>query len=396
MTTELKPYRIVSIDILRGLIMVIMALDHVRDFFFAHGMDIDPLDLEHPSRILFFTRWITHFCAPLFVFLSGISAYLSINKGNSSGSAAFLIRRGLFLIAMELVVVTFGITFNPLYNVIILQVIWAIGISLVILGLLTRFSRAVILTVGILLVFGHDVLDFVDTPTAGFSGFVMQLLLTSKTAFFPLGHNYFVAILYAALPWTGVMLLGYCVGDLFQSGYPVEKRKKWLLILGSGALALFAVLRLINMYGDPSPWHTQMSPVFTFLSFLKVSKYPPSLLYCLMTVGSGLIILSLTENLKNGISKVLTHYGRVPFFYYLAHFYLLHLVLIILFFATGYGVNDIIPKNNPFLFRPDAFGFSLPIVYLIWITIVAMLYRPCVWYWDYKKRHKEKWWTRYV
>ncbi|MEO6000777.1 MAG: heparan-alpha-glucosaminide N-acetyltransferase domain-containing protein [Chitinophagaceae bacterium] len=385
-------YRIGSIDILRGIVMIVMALDHTRDFFHITAFTADPLDAGTTTTALYFTRWITHFCAPVFVMLSGVSAFLSSKNKPAGEASLFLIKRGIWLIIVELVLITLGLTFNPLYNLLILQVIWAIGLSMVILGVLMRISYTAVLVVGIILFFGHNALDYASLPTKGVAYYLLTILFTTRTTIFPLGNNYFVYDLYAVLPWTGIMLLGYCLGSWFQKGFPAEKRKRLLLITGSCAVLLFIVLRLLKGYGDPGVYSTDKNTLF---SFLNTSKYPPSLQYSCMTLGPALIILALLENVQAGWTRFASIYGRVPFFYYVLHFYLIHSILLLLFFVSGYTASQIADPNTPFLFRPLNFGYGLGVVYLIWIGVIGILYFPCRWFNKYKMEHR-KWWLSYL
>jgi uncharacterized membrane protein len=387
--------RIQSIDILRGTVMLIMALDHARDYFHLHAWDDSPTNLATTTPALFFTRWITHFCAPTFVFLSGISAFLSGQKKSKKELSAFLLKRGLWLVLVEIVVITLGWTFNPLYNVIILQVIWAIGWSMIVLGLLVRTNMTVIIITGCILFFGHNILDYVDLPKEGAANVAWNIFFTSPLTFFSYAPQRVIGDIYAILPWTSVMLLGYGFGYFYRSSYDALKRKKILLWGGIGITALFIVLRFINHYGDPALWSQQKDGAYTFLSFLNTTKYPPSLIYFCMTLGPTLILLSFTERPQNKFSNILTTYGRVPFFYYVIHLYLLHFIGVIFFFASGYGFNQAVDTNVPFLFRPTHFGFDLWGVYAVWLFVIVILYWPCKWFNRYKTNHHQ-WWLSYV
>lgn len=384
--------RISSIDILRGIVMIIMALDHTRDFFHSTAMIDDPLDPGTTTVSLFFTRWITHFCAPVFVMLSGISAYLSSQNKSNGEACLFLIKRGFWLIIVEVTLVTLGLTFNPFFNFIILQVIWATGWSMVILGLLRRFSFYAVLITGVILFAGHNAIDYATLPAKGTTAYFWSILLTSRGTVFPLNANHFVGAFYAILPWTGIMLLGYCMGAWFKKDFPPERRKRLLIITGSSLILLFIVLRLLKGYGDPGVYSTDKNTLF---SFLNTSKYPPSLQYAAMTLGPALIILALLENIQSGFTKIVSVYGRVPFFYYILHFYILHSLLVIVFFASGHNASQIADSNVPFLFRPVQFGYGLAIVYIIWLSVVAILYLPCRWFNNYKMQH-HNWWLRYL
>ena len=388
------PYRITSIDLLRGLIMIIMALDHTRDFFHATALTADPLAPATTTPALFFTRWITHYCAPTFVFLSGLSAYLSSQKKNSAAASLFLFKRGLWLIVVEIVIVSFGLTFDYKFGFIIWQVIWAIGCSMIILAAVRQLPNQWILLTGCLLFFGHDLMNYVRPPQPGIKTDLVTVFLTAFNNIIVINPKHIIGDFYAILPWTGVMLIGYGIGYWFSKEYPAEKRKRNLLISGFSLIALFIILRFINKYGDPSP-RVELLNWRSLLSFMNVSKYPPSLLFCCMTLGPSLVFLALSENIKAGWSKIASVYGRVPFFYYILHFYIIHCLLIILFFATGHTTDQIRDPNSLFLFRPVNFGFNLVGTYIIWISIVASLYFPCRWFYKYKTSHGQ-WWLKYL
>lgn len=392
--TGTKP-RIHSIDILRGAVMIIMALDHVRDFFHVQAMTDSPTNMATTTPVLFFTRWITHYCAPIFVFLSGMSAFISGQQKTKKELGSFLLKRGLWLIIVELVLVSFGLSFNPSYGFILLQVIWAIGWSMIILGLLIRTSYTVILILGILLFFGHNITDYLVLPKDGAASVIWNVLLTTPGSFYPLDSTHIVMVAYAILPWTGIMLLGFSFGALYRNGVATAKRKKIMMGSGLAAIVLFLLLRFINLYGDPSHWATQKDTITTVLSFFNVTKYPPSLLYSCMTIGPALLLLAVMENTTGRLAGFLRIYGRVPFFYYILHFYLIHIVCVLLFYATGYTNAQIVDPQSPFFFRPVSFGFSLPVVYLIWLSIVLALYYPCRWFNRYKQTHRQ-WWLSYV
>jgi uncharacterized membrane protein len=383
--------RIASIDILRGAVMIIMALDHVRDFLHITAMTADPLDPATTTPGLFFARWITHFCAPIFVFLSGLSAYISGKRKTRSALSIFLIKRALWLIVVEVVVITFGLTFNPGYNFIVLQVIWALACSMIILALLLRTSYIVILISGLILFFFHNITDFTTWPKTGPLG----ILLTGSFTPLPIGQTHMLGFFYAILPWTGIYLIGYSLGKLYESTFDPARRKRILFTAGISIIALFILIRFINYYGDPSLWKSQTSAWRTFLSFLNTSKYPPSFLYSCMTLGPALVILSLTEKISSRFSKVLAVYGSVPFFYYIPHFFIVHGITVIAFYATGHTNAQIADPRSIFFFRPPDLGFSLPIVLLIWLFVVASLYLPCKWYSKYKQTHTH-WWLSYL
>lgn len=394
-TAALTKQRIQSIDILRGAIMLIMALDHTRDFLHIAGSTSDPTNLQTTYPMLFFTRWITHFCAPIFVFLSGISANIAGSRRTKSQLAGFLIKRGLWLVVVEVVLITFAFSLNPLFNAFALQVIWAIGVSMIILGLLTWLPARVIGLIGIVLICGHDFLTTMKIAPNTTEDVLMKVFFTARGSLFVLAKNRFVFDLYAILPWTGVMLLGYLFGTLYRANRNPQSRQRFLLLSSIAIMSLFLVLRFVNAYGDPQPWSVQKNGVFTFMSFLNVSKYPPSLMYTCLTLSVGLMVLALTENAAGKLAAFFKVYGSVPFFYYVLHFYLIRIITVIVFFAQGFKTSQIITPNAPFLFSPPGMGFNLAITYLFWLGIILILYFPCRWFSNYKKTHRQ-WWLSYL
>lgn len=395
--TATSKYRIESIDILRGAVMLIMAIDHVRDFF--HYGHPEPNDLAIITPLLFFTRFITHFCAPTFVLLTGVSAYLTGTRRTENQLSMFLIKRGLWLIMIELVVITFAITLNPFFSVIILQVIWAIGGSMVILGVLValRASWKVIGVIGLIIFLGHNIFDVVKVHAVS-DTFLGKLLLTTSrgpAGFWPLGNGHRLAMAYALLPWTGVMLIGYAFGSLYKKTFDVVKRRKILLYSGLLLIVFFVVFRYFNIYGDPSPWSVQKTTALSIMSFFNVTKYPCSLLYLSITLGPALIILSVTEKISNKLTAILIVYGNVPFFYYLCHWYLIKALNIIVFYVSGFNNSQIVNPNRRNYFQPDDFGFNLFGVYVVWLVVIIILYFPCRWYAKYKSTHHQ-WWLSYL
>jgi len=396
--------RIQSIDILRGLVMVIMALDHVRDFFYkpdvlpgnAAGVALDPTNLATTTPVLFFTRWITHFCAPIFVFLAGTSIFLMGRKKTKAELSAFLLKRGIFLVLVEIIIITFGWRFDPLYHIIILQVIWAIGVSMIIFGLLIFLPRNAIFILGFIIVFGHNILDYKSVNEGLKGSDLSNVLYFSNFSALTFDKTHFAIIVYAFVPWLGVMLLGYCFGKLYDNGVDALWRKKMLVRLGLGITLLFVILRFINKYGDPVPWSQQdRGSVFTFLSFLNLNKYPPSLLFLCMTVGPGILLLAFLENVHNWFTRIMNVYGRVPMFYYILHFYIIHILIVIVFFVEGHPSSEMWAPDMLFYFRPPSLGFPLPGVYLIWLFVVIVLYPLCKKYDRYKSTHRN-WWLSYL
>jgi uncharacterized membrane protein len=393
---NLTKKRIQSIDVVRGIVMVIMALDHVRDYFHVHAMTDDPLNLDTTTPQLFFTRWITHFCAPTFVFLSGTSAYLISLRKTKNELSSFLIKRGCWLILLEFIFITLAWTFNPFYNAIIFQVIWAIGISMVILGLISRLPYNFILMIGLIIMLGHNYLDYPEAVHSGHFSFWWDLLHHGSFGAVHFFNQTHVAIVgYSFIPWLGIMIPGYCFGKLYTPGVDAIIRRKLLLRLGLCIILIFISLRLIDHYGDPLPWSTQRNGLYTFLSFLRVQKYPPSLMYFCMTIGPAMILLALLENIKNKATDFFNVFGRVPMFYYILHLYLIHIICVILFFASGHTMQQAFAPHQAFGFRPNQYGYSLLVVYIIWIAVILILYPLCKKYNQYKSTHS-KWWLSYL
>ncbi|MBS1793589.1 MAG: DUF1624 domain-containing protein [Acidobacteria bacterium] len=385
--------RINSIDIVRGVVMIIMALDHVRDLIHVDSIAQSPTNLATTTPFLFFTRWITHLCAPTFVFLAGTSAYLALKDADAATGRSFLIKRGLWLILLEFTLVTFALWFDPGFHTLIFQVIAAIGFGFIALGLLRGLGPKTLGILGLIIVFGHNLTALI--PFAEDS--IARTVLTPffGPAAFPLGAGRTFVMGYSPIPWLGVMLVGYAAGKLFELD-PAARRRR-LLALGGGALALFVVLRLVNVYGDPVPWAPQADAVYTFLSFMNVTKYAPSLLFCLVTLGVMFLMLAAAEGAKNRATDVAEIYGRVPLFYFLAHLYLIHLILLIVLFLQGFPASSLEFAGGTFGRPKDAVsGLPLWQIYALWVGVVAALYVPCRLYGEYKRRHREKTWLRYL
>jgi uncharacterized membrane protein len=410
--------RIPSIDIARGLVMVIMALDHTREFLHSWSQSHSPLDLAVTSPAIFFTRWITHLCAPAFVFLSGASAALSlfsaadpIHRMDLPAARRFLLRRGILLVLLEFSLINFGLFFDLQFRVLIFEVIATIGVGFVLLSFLSRLPLKIVFVLMLLLFFGHDLLPppLMTAPAAAgaavidWTGLIKSLLWSPGA--FQLTPRLLFDVAYPILPWLGIMLAGFVAGRWFQQ--PAEQRKNIFFRLGLLSLGLFIVLRFINLYGDPGHWTVQKNTVFTVLSFLNVSKYPPSLLFSLVTLGMLFLVLaaaekrgtgthsSQTEDRGNKATRILLVYGRTPLFYFIIHMYLVHLLLFVIAFFQGFTRKDF--RFGPFQFGlPEkGFGISLAGVYAVWIGMVVVLYPACRWYGRYKAAHPEKGWLRY-
>jgi uncharacterized membrane protein len=372
--------------------MVIMAIDHVRDMLhFGHP---DATDLRVTTPALFFVRWLTHFCAPTFVLLSGVSAYLAGRRRSRGELAGFLIKRGFWLILVELFVINLATSADFYYRGVVLQVIWAIGASMVLLGVLValRASVSLIGGIGLVIFLGHNIPDLFPHAAWRMS-LVCRILLTSNGfgSVDQLGHGHFLIASYAVLPWAGVMLMGYALGMHYTQD--AAKRRRMLTRLGLILLGVFVVFRAFNWYGDPAPWSVQKNLLWSAISFLNVTKYPCSLLYLCMTLGVALLFLAGTERAGGWLVRVLIVYGSVPFFYYTVHWFLIQGITVSLFFGMGHPISEAYKSEFPF--SPANFGLPLGGVLGVWLVVVVALYYPCRWFGRYKKIHNQ-WWLSYL
>lgn len=366
--------RIVSIDVLRGLVMALMALDHTRDYFSAGGFN--PRDLSEPA--LFLTRWITHFCAPTFVFLAGLSAFLYGSKRTTGELSRFLVTRGLWLILIDLTLIRFGWRFD--FNLLqaVAGIIFVIGASMIALAALIWLPRWAIAGVALLMIGGHNLFDGVRAQQFGDAYWVWHLL--HQRGMLRLGDGVSLYVLYPLIPWIGVMAAGYVLGPAMQR--TPEARQRLLFALGGAITLGFVLLRASNLYGDPAPWTVQHGGLATVLSFLNCEKYPPSLLYLMMTLGPALILLASFEHARGALAGVLSVFGQVPFFFYVTHIYLVHALALLAGFAMSGAVGGMAPL-----------GFGLPAIYLVWILVLVLLYPVCRCFAGLKQRRREWWWS---
>lgn len=382
--------RLASIDMLRGLVIMLMALDHVRDFFHADAFIFDPLDLDKTSVALYFTRWITHFCAPTFVFLAGASAWLyGARAGSRAALSRFLLTRGLWLIALESSVVAFAWEFS--LDHIRLQVIWAIGASMVALSALVWLPRPAILAVAALLMAGHNLFDALTPERTGRFGTLWILLHAGGDI--PLDGGSEIRVIYPLLPWIGVMAFGYVLGAVFR--LDAAYRARLLVPLGATMFCGFLLLRAVHGYGDPRDWLLHENAWKTLGDFLDTRKYPPSLLYLLMTLGPVLALLPALERLKGAAARVLLRYGRVPLFFYAAHLYLAHGAMLLAGVAGGYPAGMFIGATSDRTIAASGWGLPLAGVYLVWAAVLAALYPACRWFGEIKRRRHD-WWLSYL
>ena len=415
MTPNLNPAnreraRIDSIDLLRGIVMVVMMLDHTRDFVHNATYQFDPTDLSRTNVALFLTRWITHYCAPTFVFLAGTGAYLQFARGKSkSDLSRFLITRGLWLIFLEFTFVRLGATFSIDYYHFLgmMQVIWVIGVSMIVLAALIHLPLRVVGAFGLLMIALHNLLDRIHVqgwqgPGSVVPSYGAKLFIILHQGFEPFPifgwPSPVVFMLYPLIPWVAVMAAGYAFGAIYQ--WDAARRRRFLLLLGGGATVLFIVLRAINLYGDPSHWSRQSSTTFTFLSFLNTTKYPPSLLFLLMTLGPALLALAWFESRRppssaSNIRNFFVTFGRVPLFFYLLQWPTAHLIAVVAHFAAGkpwrWMFGSLIGVEAP----PPGVGFNLAVVYVCWLIGVLLLYPLCRWFAAVKARRRD-WWLSYL
>ena len=394
---NVRAYRLSNIDMLRGLVIVIMAIDHVRDFFMLAGVQ-DPMTQPDVSTGVYLTRWVTHFCAPVFVILAGVSAGLMAKRKTKRKLAAFLFKRGIWLILVEVVIISTAYSFSQISGVaeadgrilIILQVIWAIGASMVALSICQYLGAKFCLILGLLLVFGHNALDTVWPSGELLSGsdpYWYGLLSQSSFA----TNSYLFVTAYPLLPWVGVMLSGYGLAFVFEKEALV--RNRILLRSGIVMIVLFIVIRATGWYGDPNPWMVHEGSVkATVFDFMNVTKYPPSLLFLLATLGPMSIICSFASKMKGKLKDILVLFGRVPFAFYVVHWYLIRLLSLALGKYQGFGLDEM---SNFFFFFPEGYGISLFGVYVIWVLVIVILYPFCRWVAKIKSTRKD-WWLSYI
>jgi uncharacterized membrane protein len=376
--------RIESVDVVRGVIMIVMALDHVRDFFAVPG--VSPTDPARAGAALFFTRWVTHFCAPVFFLLTGTGAYLSMRRKTVSGLSRFLLTRGLWLILLELTLVRcLGFQFNVDYRVTMLLVLWALGWSMIVLSALVYLPVPAIAAFGLAMITGHNLLDGVRSTSA-----IWAVLHRPGFVFNHPPHVVFAS--YPLVPWIGVTAAGFSLGRIYD--WAPDRRRTFLLITGAMLTASFVILRAINVYGDPSRWQTQQTSMQTLLSFLNTTKYPPSLLFLLMTLGPALLMLRAFDGWTPDALRPAAVYGRVPMFYFVLHLPLIHLLAIAACYARYDAVHWMFESPDlahyPFT-PPPGWGFGLPVVYAVWVGVVLALYPLCRWFAGVKQRRRDAW-----
>ncbi len=386
--TRTGALRLDAIDLLRGLVIVLMVLDHVRDYVHASAFVFSATDLTQTHPVLFMTRWITHLCAPTFVFLAGVSIFMQRANGKSPAElSAFLLTRGLWLVVLEFTVIGFGFNWGP--PLAFMQVIWAIGASMVLMSLIVRLPVKAVLALGVLIVVGHQSLaSMVNAQQLGEWTQAWFMTMQPGPTLFLRGF-----IPYPVIPWFGVMCLGYGLGFIFRQ--PSEQRRRSVLALALSFLAAFVVLRAINGYGDPAPWSVQSSPIMTVLSFINVSKYPPSLMYVLVTLGVSMLLFLALDKLAAPLKKFLLAFGRTPLFTYVLHVYVAHSVALLLGVLGGKPAGYYFDFLSQFGGLIEGHGFRLPVVYLTWLVVLLMLYPLSSWF-SRVKRERRDWWLSYL
>ena len=364
--------RIASVDTLRGLVMVIMALDHTRDFFTSTGFS--PRDVTDPP--LFLTRWVTHFCAPTFILLAGLSAFLYGRGKSLQELSRFLLVRGLWLILLDVTLIKFGWRFEIDFYRLSAGVIFVIGASMLALSAVIWLPRWAIASLALVMLAGHNLLDSVRAEGLGDASSGWHVL--HEPGLVPLSDSATLYILYPLIPWVGVMACGYLLGPVMQ----VEKRQRILFRLGAAITVGFVALRATNLYGDPTPWSPQDTWLWTMLSFLNCEKYPPSLLYLMMTLGPAVMLLAWLDETRGRLASFFATFGRVPFFYYVIHIYLIHALAVVTAFAMT-GVLTTTPEID----------FNLIDVYITWLSVIVLLYPICRWFAHLKQAGSAWWWA---
>ena len=393
-----RPRRLESIDALRGAVMVIMALDHVRDFMHRGAMSASPTDLATTTPALFFTRWITHLCAPAFMLTAGLGAYLWWRRGHTRRDLSlFLLTRGLWLIVLEVTVMrlAYNFSFSGQYPL-LLVVLWALGGCMVALAALVWLPLPALAAVSLAAIALHNLFDRVDPARFGGASWLWNVL--HRPGLVPL-PGVPTIIAYPLVPWIAVMALGFCLGPLYLQA--PEWRRRLLVGWGAAATIGFVLLRALDRYGDPAPWTAQRTAVFTTLSFLNTTKYPPSLSFLLMTLGPVLLALAWLDRHPPRPTNPLVVFGRVPLFYFVLHFFAAHLAAVLLAFtryggdAWRFAFHPVPSMGGPGELFPPAFGYDLPVAYLVWAAIVLALYPLCRWFAGVKARRRD-WWLGYL
>jgi uncharacterized membrane protein len=388
--------RIQSVDALRGGVMIVMAIDHIRDFINSSVIQFSPTDLTRTNTALFFTRWITHFCAPVFAFTAGMSIFFHARNRSKGQVSKFLLTRGLWLMLLELTVLRYVmfLEIRFTHTLILLLVIWMLGLSMVVMAGLVHLPIRVLAPLSVVVIAGHNLLD--PIPAAKFGKLAWLWDILHQQAVFQVYSDNILSA-YSLIPWFAVMAAGYCLGTVML--WEPERRRRFLLRLGLALTVGFVVVRGFNGYGDPAPWSVQHSWWFTVLSFLNCTKYPPSLDFLLMTLGPALMLMASIDRVRFSPKNPLIVFGRVPFFYYVLHLAVIHAVAIGMNFVRYGNTNFLlIPSpsmGSPRNLFPANFGFDLWVVYAVWAGVILLLYPVCRWYAGLKQGRRD-WWLSYL
>jgi uncharacterized membrane protein len=373
--------------------MVIMALDHAREFFHSGPLHFQPEDLARTTTLVFLTRWITHICAPVFMFTAGLGAYFWLKRGRTKPELSkFLWTRGLWLIVLELTVIRLAMTFSLISGMVILEVMWALGCSMIALGFLIYLPPRLLAVAGVLVIVLHNLADQLTAAQFGSLGWVWNIL--HQQGVFRAGGGT-VLTAYPLVPWIAVMALGFCFGEVMTISS--ARRRRWLIGIGAAITAAFVIVRGINRYGDPARWSNQV-PGMAVLSFLRCTKYPPSLDFLLMTMGPAILLLGLFDGWKFSRANPLVVFGRVPLFYFVVHLFLIHGLTIppalIRYGHAGFPLNPLPSMGGQASLYPADYGYGLGTVYLVWGGVVLAMYPLCLWFARLKSRRND-WWLRY-
>jgi uncharacterized membrane protein len=359
----------------------------------VNALTQSPTDLATTTPVLFITRWITYLCAPIFVFLAGTSAYFSLQKSKNVASSRFhMIKRGLWLILLDLVIMNFILYFDVQFHSVLFNVVASIGFGFILLGLLLNVPSFALGVLGSIILIGHGLYGIYNAELSDTAKLILNPFLTLSV--FPFSTDKIFIVAYPPIPWLGIMLIGFSFGKMFVTDH--DKKSKQFITIGLTIIAIFILLRYLNIYGDPQHWAFQKDTMTTLLSFLNVSKYPPSLAFTLVTLGSMFLLLGFAGRFNSSVQRILIVYGKVPLFYYVVHFLLIHFFTLIMLWLQGVPFSEMEFATSTFG-RPKNIETGIPLwmIFIIWPIIVAILYLPCKWYWKYKTAHQSIL-TRYI
>ncbi len=384
-----------TVHLFRGLAIIIMVLDPTRKFLHHFATNRDPLDVESVKVMFFFTRWITHFSAPVFIFMTGVLAFLFLQKAGRKKLIHWLLPAGLLLILTDAILMSFITTFDPGFSLVLFSFLWALGISMIFTAILSYLPFYLFLVIALVILFGHNLIDHYEYSRIGQLSVLHNIL--HRPVYYPVNDQTIIGIVYPFLPWTGLMMTGYCFGNLFNEGMNIERRNRILRYTGIFLLLFFIVLRYSNVYGDPSCWSVQSRNAFTILSFISTTKHPPSLLFLSMTMGPALILISYSSHFPKRFANIFTVYGRVPVFFFIIANLAFHILAAVLALIRGHSLADGW-KGEPGVLSKFVYpgeGVKIGVVYVLWLLIVIALYPLCKWAWK-KKSSSHIGWIKYL